>query len=271
MPVAARGQLAWRTGHRLRWGTRLIVRAPGEGRPAPGLHWRVGEPGPDRGACAPSASLRVCAPPAGGGTIGAVTRYLLLPDDEREFVDWAQGSCGLILLGGDRLWSGEPQPAGLAGLPAELPGPPEPGVAPASALELLLWDRGWGVNNLPGWDGQSAGSRVRGHLTEAAAKPAGMSVDELIDLERTRVLRLRRSGWTWDGALRVAALQGSARPSRLQDQAVMRVLRAAERWMRHGATEISLPETFRFRPRVLARPGAAAYVGSGGVVYPWDA
>jgi hypothetical protein len=51
----------------------------------------------------------------------------------------------------------------------------------------------------------------------------------------------------------------------------MRVLRAAQRWMRRGATDISVPGTFRFRPQVLARPGAAAYVSSGGVIYPWDA
>jgi len=200
-----------------------------------------------------------------------VTRYLLFPDDEREFVEWTQGNCGLTLLRGDRLWNGEPQPAGAGSLPAELPGPPEPGVPPASSIELLLWDRSWGVNNLPGWDPNSAQSRVRRHLNDAAAKPAHASIDELIDLERTRILRLRRSGWTRDGALRVAALQGSARPSRLQDKAVLRVFRAAERWMQHGATEIFLPETLRFRPRVLARPGAAAYVGNGGVVYPWDA
>ncbi len=215
--------------------------------------------------------MRICALAVAGGTIGAVTRYLLLPDDEREFVEWAQSNCGLTLLRGDRLWNGEPQLASIASLPAELPTPPEPGVPPAGPAELLLWDPGWGVNDLLGWDVSSAQGRVRRHLNEAAAKPARVSVDELIDLERTRILRLRRSGWMRDGALRVAALQGSARPSRLQDKAVMRVLRAAERWMQHGATEISLPETLRSGPRVLARPVAAAYIGSGGLVYPWDA
>ena len=138
-------------------------------------------------------------------------------------------------------------------------------------VELLLWDPGWGVNNLPGWHHNSAQSRVRRHLNDAAAESAGIATDELMDVERTRILRLRRSGWTSDGALRVAGLQGSARPSRLQDETVIRVLRAADRWMQHGATEIALPKTLRYRTRVLARPAAVAYVSSGGVVYPWDA
>jgi hypothetical protein len=188
------------------------------------------------------------------GTIRAVTRSLLLPDDEREFVEWASG-CALTLIRGDRLIKGGPQPVGIAGLPAELPGPPEPGGPPTSALELLLWSQSWGVNNLPEWDVSSAISRVRRHLDDAAASSARISANELIDLERTRILRLRRSGWTRDGALRVAARRGSARLSRLEDKAVMEVLRDAERWMRHGATEIPVPEAFRYLPRVFARPG----------------
>lgn len=201
----------------------------------------------------------------------AVTRYLLLPDDEREFVEWAQDSCGLMLLRGDLLWNGQPQHAGVMGLPAELPGPAVPGVPSANPAELLLWDRSWNVNDLPDWDVKSAQFRVRRHLSEAAAKTASVAVEDLIDLDRTRILRLRRSGWTREGALRVAALQGSARPVRFQDKAVLRVLRAAQRWMQHGAAEVALPETFPYRPRVLARPAAAAYVPNGGAVYPWDA
>jgi hypothetical protein len=196
---------------------------------------------------------------------------LLLPDDEREFVEWARDSCGLILLHGDRLRDGQPQQADITDLPAELPGPPEPEVLLANPIELLLWDRNWHVNDLPDWDANSAQYRVSRHLAEAAAKTASVAVDEVMDLERTRILRLRRSGWTRDGALRVAALQGSARPARLQDKAVLTVLRAAQSWMRRGATEVALPETFRYRPRVLARPAAAAYIGNGGAVYPWDA
>jgi hypothetical protein len=53
--------------------------------------------------------------------------------------------------------------------------------------------------------------------------------------------------------------------------AVLSILRRGQRWMQDGATEVALPETSRYKPRVLARPAATAYVANGGVVYPWDA
>ena len=69
----------------------------------------------------------------------------------------------------------------------------------------------------------------------------------------------------------MAALQGSARPARLQDPTVAAVLKSAERWLTRGAVRVELHEEVRYRPRILARPHAHDWVQSGGVVYPWDA
>lgn len=85
------------------------------------------------------------------------------------------------------------------------------------------------------------------------------------------MLRFRRCGWTKAGELHVAALQGSARPARLQDPTVTALLRSAERWLASGAVRVELPDEVRNRPRIFARPKAYGWVRKGGVVYPWDA
>jgi hypothetical protein len=53
--------------------------------------------------------------------------------------------------------------------------------------------------------------------------------------------------------------------------AVLSILRRGQRWMQDGSTEVALPEAFRYKPRLPARPSAADYVANGGLVYPWDA
>ena len=95
-------------------------------------------------------------------------------------------------------------------------------------------------------------------LKTEAAQNSGVSPDDLIDFERT-------------GELHVAALQGSARPPRLQDPTVAATLKSAERWLARGAVRVELPDEVRYRPRILARPKAHDWVQKGGVVYPWDA
>lgn len=200
-----------------------------------------------------------------------MVRFLLLPDDEREFVEWAAAEHGLRPLLGDRIVAGRPQLASIDELPTELPGPPQPGQASRTAIQLLLWHPGWGVNNLEPWGAGTAKGRVAFQLTAQAASAADVPVAELIDLERTRIVCLRRSGWTRHGTMHVAALQGTARPVRLQDREVLRLLRRAERWLRTGAVQVRLPANLPYRPRIYARPQAAEWVTAGGVVYPWDA
>lgn len=128
-------------------------------------------------------------------------RLLLLPDDEREFVAWAAAEHGLRLFLGDRMVAGQPPLVTIDELPTELPGPPRPGRAPRTAAELLFWHPGWGVNNLEPWGVDTASALVASQLTTEAAAAAGVPVAELVDLERTPVMRLRRSGWMSHGAL----------------------------------------------------------------------
>jgi hypothetical protein len=199
-----------------------------------------------------------------------MVRFLLLPDDERAFVEWLQHEHGLQLAAAVEAETGLTRLKPLSQLPSELPGPlgGEPSSVPR---EFVLRAPDWGTNDLDPWDTESAVARVMRSLNTEAAQKAGVSRDDLIDFERTRVIRFRRCGWTRTGELQVAALQGSARPARLQDPTVAATLKSAERWLARGAVRVELPQEVRYRPRILARPQAHDWVQSGGVVYPWDA
>jgi hypothetical protein len=198
-----------------------------------------------------------------------MVRFLLLPDDEREFLQWVQQEHGLELTAAVETATGLTQLERLSRLPSELPGPL--GEESSIPREFVLRDPDWGTNDLDPWDPDSAVARVMHSLNTEAAERAGVSLDDLVDVERTRVLRFRRCGWTKVRELHVAALQGSARPARQQDPTVTALLKSAERWLARGAVRVELPDEVRYRPRILARPKAHDWVRKGGVVYPWDA
>jgi hypothetical protein len=200
-----------------------------------------------------------------------VTRYLLLPNDEDKFLSWARQAFDLELdaVHGDEhgLSHFERDPV----LPAELPGPARPTTPSVLPTEYILRKRDWGLNDLESHDVASPVAQVLARLNADAAQQAGISPDDLISFERTRVVRFRRCGWLNDGKLHVGALQGSARPLRLQDPEVLAILRGLNRWLTRGATRVELPPEVRYRPRILARPEAQQWLLSGGVVHPWDA
>ncbi len=198
-----------------------------------------------------------------------MVRFLLLPDDEREFMEWARDAHGLELTAAFETETGLTRLERLSRLPPELPGPL--GEKSPIPREFVLRHPDWGINDLEAWDTDSAVARVMRSLNTEAAERAGVSLDDVVNFERTRVLRFRRSGWTKARELHVAALQGSARPAAQQDTAVTALLKSAERWLSRGAVRVELPQEVRYRPRILARPQAHAWVQSGGVVYPWDA
>ena len=189
-----------------------------------------------------------------------MVRFLLLPDDEREFMEWAQHEHGLELSCAVETASGLAQLERCSGLPTELPGPL--GQRSSIPREFVLRHPDWGINDL---------DHVMRSLNTSAARQAGVSPDDVIDFERTPVLRFRRCGWINVGELHVAALRGSARPARLQDPTVTVMLKSAERWLASGSVRVELPDEVRYRPIILARPRANEWVHAGGVVYPWDA
>jgi hypothetical protein len=199
-----------------------------------------------------------------------MVRFLLLPDDERAFVLWLQQEHGLEVAAAVEADTGLTRLKPMSQLPSELPGPLG-GESSSVPREFVLRAPDWGINDLDPWDTGSAVARVMRSLNSEAAQKSGVSLDGLINLERTRVVRFRRCGWIRPGELHVAALEGSARPARLQDPKVASTLKSAERWLARGAVRVELPEEVRYRPRILARPHAQVWVESGGVVYPWDA
>jgi hypothetical protein len=113
--------------------------------------------------------------------------------------------------------------------------------------EYILRKRDWGINDLESHDVDSPAAPVLARLNADAAQQAGISPDDLISFERTRAVRFRRCGWLNDGTLHVGALQGSARPLRLQDPDVLAILRGLNRWLTHGATRVELPLEVRYR------------------------
>ena len=199
-----------------------------------------------------------------------MVRFLLLPNDEHAFVEWVRREHGLELAAAVETGDGLTRLKPLSEPPTELPGPLGE-ESSSTPRELVLRAPGWGVNDLDPWNTDSAVARVMRSLNSEAAGKAGVSLDDLIDFARTRLLRFRRCGWTPARALHVAALQGSARPARLQDPTVAAMLKSAERWLMRGAVRVELPEEVRYRPRIWARPHARDWVEAGGVVYPWDA
>lgn len=198
-----------------------------------------------------------------------MVRFLLLPDDEREFFEWLQQEHGLELTAAIETATGLTRLERLSRLPSELPG--RLGEESSIPRELVLRDPDWGINDLDPWDTDSAVARVMRSLNAEAVGTAGVSLDDVVDFERTRVLRFRRCGWMRAGELHVAVLQGSARPTRQQDPLVTALLKSAQRWLARGGVRVELPDGVHYRPRILARPRAHDWVQQGGVVYPWDA
>lgn len=146
-----------------------------------------------------------------------MVRFLVLPDDERVFTDWLHQEHGLELAAAAETATGLTRLRPLSQLPRELPGR-RGGETSSIPREFVLRAPDWGTNDLDPWDSQSTVARVMGQLNSEAADKAGVSRDDLVDFERSRVVRFRRCGWIRPGELHVAALQGSARPARLQDR-----------------------------------------------------
>src|SRR4051812_4502865 len=115
-----------------------------------------------------------------------MVRFLLLPDDERVFVEWLQQEHGLELVAAVEAETGLTRLKPLSQLPTELAGPlGEPSSVPR---EFVLRAPDWGTNDLEPWDTESAVARVMRSLNTEAAQKAGVARDDLIDFERTRVV-----------------------------------------------------------------------------------
>lgn len=197
-----------------------------------------------------------------------MSRFVLLPADEHELIRWVTAKHDVVASATFLDAAGDQRLDALPPLPVDLPGSAD---EPGLPHELVLRAPGWGINDLPPWDDDSPTARVRRVIARGSSAADPSPDDEPLDVERTRVVRLRRSSWTPTGRLRLAALQGSARPTRLQDPAVTSLLRSVERWLSRGAVRVEPPPGLVGRKRILARPEAARWVEAGGVVHPWEA
>lgn len=210
--------------------------------------------------------------------------YLLLPDDERELVGYLVNVRGMHLLLNDVLdgdWRGGRAPHlatnALEAIPRQLPGPPRQGGADVYALHFWPEDAGKLVSlGAPG-RAQDATSRVGLVLSQ---QRAGRRWRDVIDPDRSPLIRWRRCYWRENGHLTPGLLQGMAEITRLWPPELLRTHQSVERWLRKGSERVDpfehcddppvVPPN-RTRFVVWAMPQAADWVRRGGRVWPWTA
>lgn len=202
--------------------------------------------------------------------------YLLLPDDERDLVVHLVEDLGLEMIAspaltrkGSQPWQPRFASEPLASVSSDLP--------LNGASSMLFWSASLGNLIALGDRGRSddARSRVGLHLARQASL-AGWS--NLIDFDRSPVIRWRRCWWRENGHMTPGVLQGMAEVSRLWPPELTRQFRSIERWMQKGATRVDPFEHCENPPvvpmsrrtfLVWARPAAARWVDDGGLVWPW--
>lgn len=211
--------------------------------------------------------------------------YLLLPDDERELVDYLTRTLGMSLLLDDlaprRFITGPRVPhtaqRPLEAIPTDLPRRP---LMPTDVYSFLFWrpDLGSLIGFADKGRPDDPKSRVGFQLSTAGER----DWRDRIDQDRSPLIRYQRSAWREEGHLSPGLLQGMAEITRLWPSALVTLHASIERWMRKGALKIDAFDYCDHRPTPLprnraafvvwARPEAADWLASGvGRVWPWTA
>ncbi len=206
--------------------------------------------------------------------------FLLVPEDESELTVYLCEELGAKLLLSDIAMEAEPQIARdpLQALPAQLPHEATPGCK--EIYELLFWLPACGpiktMRDAP--EATDARDRVAQLLTRDSA--ANQFAD-VIDTQRTPVLRLRRStkmagNRLAPGLLGTMRIQASALP-----QDVRRMHAKATRWLKKRGAKtdpfLHCPEVKERRPAnlrplwVWVQPYAMELVEQGTEIWPWNA
>lgn len=205
---------------------------------------------------------------------------LLVPADERELVAFLCRTLGARLLLSDIAPRGQPRLAddAVLALPAELPGRARLGNTEVSSLTFWLPDCGPIRTMRDAPEPRTAHDRVARVLARDAASDRFADV---IDLERTPVLTLRRSTRMLSNRLAPGGLGSMPIGSSLIPDEVSRRHAAASRWLKRCAVKIDpfshCPEVQTRRPQrlgllwVWVQPHAFELVQRGLEIWPWTA
>lgn len=211
--------------------------------------------------------------------------FLLLPEDERELVAYLVETRGLRLLVGDVLQrdvSGRRRPRvsvdALAAIPRVLPGPPAPG--DTEVRQFLFWPPD--VGGLVALGDPGRGQDPRSRVGIALSMQGNVQRwRDVVDQDRSPLIRWRRCYWRTNGHLTPGLLQGMAEVTRLWPSELLRLHSSIDRWLRKGSSRLDpfdycdnppvAPPANRSRFVVWARPEAMAWVREGGRIWPWTA
>lgn len=205
--------------------------------------------------------------------------FILLPEDELILVEHLRSAEELLLLASDDLAGGPPVIRGSLD-PPPLPPPPVP-FQPAAEPDALLfwWPPGGELRTLGDAPAPAdAKGRVALHLTQDATS----EWQDLLDQERSPIIRWSRTRWHSSGALCPGLLQTQARKTTEQPRELLRLHRRLTSWMKKQGVRTNpfdhAPEELPVEPPpnvgsswVWAFPAAAAWVGEGGTLWPWNA
>ena len=206
--------------------------------------------------------------------------YLLLPEDERELVEYLCYEIGLSLLLSDVAPNGIPSVARnpTAVLPSELPDRVQ--VGKAQVAYFIFWCPS--ICPVHTIAQKSATTDPKDRVSEFLTRNnAGGRYPDVIDLSATPVIRYRRCYWQTTNRLVPGVLQ--AMPIRIPEtpNEVLQLYRKVERWLRKRGTKLNPFEhcldTPVPQPRnlngfwVWAQPHALEWVRNNGEIWPWTA
>jgi hypothetical protein len=205
--------------------------------------------------------------------------FLLLPEDEQVLVEHLTDAEGLLLLASDDLRGGPPVVRGRLQAPS-LPPPAEP-FQPSGVPDMFIfwWPEGGELRALGDAPAPThAVDRVALKLSQDASE----QWKDLLDQERSPILRWKRCHWHHNGALCPGLLGVQARTASQQPAGLLWLRRRVQTWMKKHAVRTNpfdhAPDELATDPPanvdsywVWAFPAAEAWVRDGGTVWPWNA
>jgi len=186
---------------------------------------------------------------------------------------------GLLLLASDHLRAGPSVVRGQLD-PPSLPPPAEPLTPREEPATFNFWWQEGGELRALG-DAPPPGDAA-GRVALKLAQDASEHRQDLLDLERSPIVRWARCRWHSSGALCPGLLQAQARKTSEQPAGLVRLHRRVARWMKKQGVRINPfdhgPEELTMDPPAnlnmfwaWAFPAAEAWVRDGGTIWPWNA